>query len=74
VKFLAELKQTGNILFVGDDVTDEDAFGALPVTGIGVKVGPGVTLAAHRIGDTADVSVLLELLVSLRTPTSSPAH
>ncbi|MBK5238587.1 MAG: trehalose-phosphatase [Actinomycetales bacterium] len=70
VKFLAKLKETGNILFVGDDVTDEDAFAALPVTSIGVKVGPGETFAAHRIADTTDVTELLELLVTLRTHAS----
>lgn len=64
--YLAELKQTGNILFIGDDVTDEDAFAALPPTGIGIKVGPGETLAAHRIADTADVTAVLELLVAFR--------
>ena len=73
VKFLAELKQTGNILFVGDDVTDEDAFAALPVTGIGIKVGPGVTLAQYRIEDTTDVTALLDLLVALRMPAPAPA-
>lgn len=67
VKFLAKLKETSNILFVGDDVTDEDAFAALPVTGIGVKVGPGETLASHRISNTTDVTELLELLVTLRS-------
>ncbi len=72
ITFLAELKQTGNILFVGDDVTDEDGFATLPVTGIGVKVGPGDTLAAHRIHDTSDVTAMLELLVALRTPNPSP--
>jgi len=71
--FLAELKQTGNILFIGDDVTDEDAFAALPVTGLGIKVGPGETLATHRIADTTDVTEVLELLVALRVPTESVA-
>jgi trehalose-phosphatase len=70
VSFLAELKDTGNILFIGDDVTDEDAFAALPVTGIGIKVGPGETKAAHRIADTTDVTEVLELLVELRTKAS----
>lgn len=68
VTFLSQLKQTGNILFIGDDVTDEDAFAALPVTGIGVKVGPGETHAAYRIDNTSDVTELLEFLVTLRTP------
>lgn len=71
VTFLAELVQTGNILFMGDDVTDEDAFAALPPTGIGIKVGAGDTRAGHRIADTSAVTEVLELLVTLRTLASS---
>jgi trehalose 6-phosphate phosphatase len=68
VQFLSKLKATGNIMFVGDDVTDEDAFGALPITGLGIKVGPGETKAQRRIEDTTEVTELLELLVRLRAP------
>jgi trehalose-phosphatase len=71
VTFLSELIQTQNILFIGDDVTDEDAFAALPSAGIGIKVGLGETLATYRIADTTDVTELLELLVTLRTPDAS---
>ncbi|MBX3654022.1 MAG: trehalose-phosphatase [Ramlibacter sp.] len=39
-------------LFVGDDVTDEAGFGAVQRHGgLGVKVGPGPTLARHRLED-----------------------
>ncbi|MDP4585901.1 MAG: trehalose-phosphatase, partial [Microbacteriaceae bacterium] len=49
LSFLGNFTQTKNILFLGDDVTDEDAFAALPPSGIGIKVGSGETLATHRI-------------------------
>ncbi|MFT6534028.1 MAG: trehalose-phosphatase [Alpinimonas sp.] len=73
VSFLAELKQTENILFIGDDVTDEDAFAALPATGLGIKVGPGETHAAYRIDSTTDVTEVLELLLAFRTSQNTPA-
>src|SRR5690606_6117230 len=37
------------MLFAGDDVTDEDGFAALHPGDVGVKVGAGATLAAHRV-------------------------
>lgn len=59
----------GNVLFVGDDVTDEDAFGVLSDGDLGIKVGPGETLAKHRIEDPAAVADLLTTLQQLRHPT-----
>jgi trehalose 6-phosphate phosphatase len=51
-------------VFIGDDVTDEDAFRAVE-RGIGVLVGARETQATHRIADTREVEALLEwLLVS----------
>ncbi len=39
-------------VMVGDDVTDEDGFrAALALGGSAVKVGPGETLAPHRLAD-----------------------
>lgn len=54
------------MLFVGDDVTDEDGFAALTDDDLGVKVGEGPTLAAVRIRGTREVAGLLELLADAR--------
>jgi trehalose 6-phosphate phosphatase len=41
-------------LFAGDDVTDENGFRAIePRAGISIKIGPGQTAAAWRIGSPA---------------------
>jgi trehalose-phosphatase len=51
-------------VFIGDDVTDEDAFRAIK-RGVGVLVGARETHASQRIADTREVEALLEwLLVS----------
>lgn len=49
------------ILYVGDDVTDEDAFTALAQNpnAVTVKVGEGETRAAYRVSSPADVTDLL---------------
>lgn len=53
-------------LFLGDDVTDEDAFRIGPPRVVGVKVGPGRTAAGYRLRQQEDVDRLLALLVDLR--------
>ncbi|MGP1272316.1 MAG: trehalose-phosphatase [Phycisphaerales bacterium] len=53
-------------IFIGDDITDEDAFAVLQGPDIGVKVGPGATAATFRIGDTHDVARLLARLTEER--------
>jgi trehalose 6-phosphate phosphatase len=60
--------QTGaqTVVYVGDDVTDEAAFAALTGDDVGIKVGPGTTLAAFRIDDPHDVTELLAHLAALR--------
>ncbi len=55
------------VLFLGDDVTDEDVFRTLQVDDLGIKVGPGETAAAERVPDPAYVAVLLARLAELRT-------
>ncbi|HCG2962133.1 TPA: trehalose-phosphatase [Corynebacterium striatum] len=55
-------------VFLGDDVTDEDGFAVLnQPPDLGVKVGEGETLAAHRVPDIATVSDFLEELAAART-------
>ena len=54
------------VLFLGDDVTDEDAFATLQGPDVGVKVGDGDTIAAFRVSATEDVAVLLAALYQRR--------
>lgn len=54
------------VLYVGDDVTDEDAFATLETDDVGVKVGQGKSLAAFRLRGPDDVAELLELLADAR--------
>jgi alpha,alpha-trehalase len=58
------------VLYVGDDETDEDAFRALAVGGIGIRVGPVVmsTLADYRLAGPEEVREFLGWLAEhLRT-------
>ncbi len=54
------------VVFLGDDVTDEDAFRTLAGPDIGVKVGEGQTSASFRVRDTDTVAKVLALLGELR--------
>jgi trehalose 6-phosphate phosphatase len=53
-------------LYLGDDITDEDAFATLAGPDIGVKVGPGETRAAFRLADSTEVARLLARLAEQR--------
>lgn len=55
------------VLFAGDDLTDEDALAALEPGDLGIKVGPGVSVAAHRVAGPQQVAIVLRQLVALRT-------
>lgn len=55
------------VIFLGDDVTDEDAFNTLTGPDVGVKVGAGQTAAAFRVKDTDTVAKILALLAELRS-------
>jgi trehalose 6-phosphate phosphatase len=55
-------------LFLGDDVTDEDAFAVGAPLVLGVHVGPGPSLAPWRLDSQAQVDALLERLLALRAP------
>jgi trehalose 6-phosphate phosphatase len=52
-------------VYLGDDVTDEDAFRALGTSDVTVKVGEGETDARHRVPDTAGALAVLERLGDL---------
>lgn len=54
------------VVFIGDDVTDEDAFQTLGKGDLGVKVGDGDSVALHRVADPAAVARLLAGLVERR--------
>jgi len=54
------------VLFLGDDVTDENAFAQLHGPDVGVKIGPGETLAAFRVDEPIDAVRVLGLVLELR--------
>lgn len=58
---------SANVLFVGDDASDEDAFAVLREDDLGIKVGTGPTRATLQVDGPADVSALLARLADLRT-------
>jgi trehalose 6-phosphate phosphatase len=51
------------VMFLGDDLTDEDAFRAIE-RGIGVLVGSRPTTATHQLDGIADVDTLLRWLTA----------
>ncbi|KXF52423.1 trehalose-phosphatase [Rhodococcus sp. SC4] len=61
-------------VFVGDDVTDEKAFARLQGPDLGVKVGPGESLAEFRVSTTEDVAAALAFLLEERRTWLSGAH
>ena len=52
------------VVFVGDDLTDEDVFASLGSGDLGVHVGVGPTAAGRRLRDPAAVHQLLRHLVA----------
>ncbi|MEO6941457.1 MAG: trehalose-phosphatase [Terrimesophilobacter sp.] len=54
------------VMFIGDDVTDEDGFVALSETDVGIKVGDGHTAAEYRVAGTNDVVTILQRLAGER--------
>jgi len=61
-------------LYVGDDVTDEDAFAVGAPLVFGVHVGAGPSLAPWCLHAQSDVDTLLERLAAAREPAAPPAR
>jgi trehalose-phosphatase len=57
-------------VYVGDDLTDEDAFDALRERGVGIVVRdePRPTAARYALQNTAEVGTFLSLLIARSTP------
>lgn len=53
-------------LFIGDDVTDEDAFATLRGPDLGIKIGEGQTKASQRVESVEEAAHLLASLAELR--------
>ena len=66
IDILREGADADAVVYFGDDVTDEKAFRRLRDSDVAVKVGPGETLATHRVETPEDVAAALEFLVRLR--------
>ena len=67
---LAKLRSTvgaAAVLYLGDDITDEDAFKTLAGPDVGVKVGDGSTIAPFRVGSPDEVAILLATLCRRRS-------
>lgn len=67
VLVLAERGDRPTVVYLGDDLTDEDAFAVLGPGDVGIKVGPGPTSASHRVDTPDDVARFLGRLADLRT-------
>lgn len=66
VEHLRQYTAADAVFYAGDDVTDEDAFAALGPDDLGLKSGPGATLAHFRVPGPAEVARALAALADLR--------
>ncbi|MCA4723943.1 trehalose-phosphatase [Mycolicibacterium fortuitum] len=67
IEILRDEHEASAVIYFGDDVTDEKAFRRLGDGDIGVKVGPGETLAAYRVDEPEDVAAALKYLLEARS-------
>src|SRR3954447_23308312 len=66
VEHLRRYTNSTAVFYAGDDVTDEDAFEALGPGDLGVKIGPGTTVADYRVDGPEEFAHVLRLLADLR--------
>ena len=67
-RLLAEAGPGTLVVAVGDDVTDEDMFAAVPAQGLTIHVGPRPSRAGLRLRDVAACHALLRGLLASRRP------
>ena len=67
VRLAAEVASVVTV-FVGDDVTDEDAFSSLTAADVSIKVGASDSAARHRLRDTDAVAEWLRRLADKLGP------
>lgn len=68
---MRRMVEAAGVVFVGDDVTDEDAFATLGSDDVGIKVGPEQTAAGYRIGSQTEVASVLRDLADACEGTQS---
>lgn len=72
LRALRERFEPEAVLFIGDDVTDEDALAVLGPGDVGIKVGASPTVAAYRVAGPSAVVAVLQRLVEVRRSDDRP--
>ena len=54
------------VLYLGDDITDENVFALLHGPDVGIKIGPGQTAATHRLDEPVDAVRALAYVLERR--------
>jgi trehalose 6-phosphate synthase/phosphatase len=63
IRWLAKKRRWGFVMFIGDDVTDEDVFEVMPERAVTIKVGVGPSRARFSLDSVDDVRALLSKFV-----------